>query len=139
MSTPHTARREDHFSLGRDFGQLRGPLRWPSLTCAEAAEALASLQEWVQRLVARFGLDQRVVPPCWARHPGLVETLSALRDHERGSYADSASPTAGMDFIRALHDARRILTESVARTGCTAHEHRDDRSPGWAGAERWAR
>ena len=136
MTTSKSSMPEDHFSLGRDFGQLRGPLHWPSLTRAESAEALESLEEWVRHLVTRFALDHRVVPPCWTHHPTLVETLSALRDHERGSYADSASPTAGMDFVRALRDARHILTETVSRTGCTAREHRDERGPGWYGVER---
>jgi hypothetical protein len=131
MTGRGAARPEDHYTLGRDFGQLRGPLHWPSLTRAEAAEALASLEEWVRQLVARFALDVRSVPPCWTRHPALVEILSALRDHERGSYADTAAPTAGIDFIRALHDATHILGETVARAGCTAHEHRHERSRPW--------
>lgn len=131
MTAGRPARPEDDPAFGRDFGQLRGPLHWPSLTSSEADQALSSLREWVEQLAARFALDTRVIPACWDRHPAVVETLSALRDHERGSYADSASPTAGIDFVRALHDTRHILTELVSRTGCTPHEHRDDRRPLW--------
>ena len=130
MSGHRTGRPEDDPTFGRAFGQLRGPLHWPSLTSGETAESLATLTDWVRQLVERFGIDHRAIPPCWACHPGLVEVLSALRDHERGSYADTASPTAGIDFVRALHDARQILTDLVARTGCTVHEHRDP-PPGW--------
>jgi hypothetical protein len=32
----------------------------------------------------------------------MVEALAALRDYERGCYTDAASPTAAVDFIRAL-------------------------------------
>ncbi|EWT03732.1 hypothetical protein N864_19005 [Intrasporangium chromatireducens Q5-1] len=60
----------------------------------------------------------------------MVEILAALRDHERGCYADTAAPTAGMEFIRALYDARRVLEDLVSRTGCTPFEHRADRP--WA-------
>ena len=132
MTAGRAPRPEDDPAFGRDFGQLRGPLHWPSLTSTEADQALSSLREWVEQLAARFALDTRVIPPCWEHHPALVETLSALRDHERGCYADSASPTAGIDFVRALHDTRHILTELVARTGCTPNEHRDDRQPLWS-------
>ncbi|WP_347351228.1 hypothetical protein [Intrasporangium sp.] len=131
MPTPaDRAAGADDPAFGRGFGQLRGPLHWPSLTTRERDTALAVLREWVRHLTGRFGLDARVIPPCWDRHPPLVEVLSALRDHERGCYADSAAPTAGVEFIRALYDVKRILTDAVARTGCTAGEHREDRAWG---------
>ena len=116
----------------RTFGQLRGPTHWPSLTAPEAASRMSELQDWVRLLVARFGVEPRTVPPCWARHPAMVEILSALRDHERASYADTAPPTAGMDWLRALRDAQLLLAETGARTQCTVNEHRDQASPPWA-------
>ncbi len=128
MPTPgEPSPREDDPALGRGFGQLRGPLHWPSLTARERDAALPVLREWVEHLIERFALDARVLLPCWEQHPALVEVLSALRDHERGCYADTAAPTAGIEFIRAVYDVRRILTDTVARTGCTVRDHRDDR------------
>ena len=116
----------------RTFGQLRGPIHWPSLTAQEAVSRMSELRDWVRLLVTRFGLEPRTLPPCWARHPAMVEILSALRDHERASYADTAPPTAGMDWLRALREAHLLLAETGARTQCTAQAHRDQASPPWA-------
>ncbi|MBE3074606.1 MAG: hypothetical protein IMZ75_06620, partial [Actinobacteria bacterium] len=70
------------------FGQLAGPVHWPSLTESELPQALADLREWVEQLVDRFAIEVRVIPPCWYQHHGMVEALSALRDHERMSFSD---------------------------------------------------
>jgi hypothetical protein len=92
----------------------------------EAPQAWDDLREWVEHLVDRFGLDIRVVPPCWYRHNTLVEALSALRDHERICFAPSASPTAALDWFRALREIEHRLTQACARTQCSVNEHRPD-------------
>jgi len=104
---------------------------WPSLLPDEAGQAWADLREWVEHLVDRFALETRVVPPCWYRHNTLVEPLSALRDHERISFAPSASPTAGADWFRALREIEHRLTEACARTQCSVNEHRTDPPRHW--------
>ncbi|MBC9822851.1 hypothetical protein H9I49_16290 [Terrabacter sp. MAHUQ-38] len=124
---------EDPFE--RAFGQLRGPVHWPSLTGEEARSRLGELQEWVHALVRRFAIEPRVIPPCWDRHSALVEILSALRDHERADYADTASPTAALDFIRALHDAQLILADHASKTQCSVSGHRDDLVVRWPTSE----
>ena len=120
---------EDPFE--RTFGQLRGPVHWPSLTEDETRDRMRELDEWVRHLVRRFAVEPRIIPPCWAQHGPLVEILSALRDHERADYADTASPTAAVDFIRALHDAQIFLTEHVSKTQCSVAGHRDDLIAPW--------
>jgi hypothetical protein len=102
-----------------------GPLHVPSLTARERDAVLPDLCVWVDRLVDRFALDTRVLPPCWERHNGIVEALSALRDHERGSYAADADPRSGVDWLRALRDVRTLLTELAALTQCSVHQHRE--------------
>jgi hypothetical protein len=92
----------------------------------EATQAWDDLRDWVEHLVDRFGLDSRVVPPCWYRHNTLVEALSALRDHERICFAPSASPTAAVDWFRALREIEHRLTQACARTQCSVNEHRPD-------------
>lgn len=113
------------------FGQLAGPVHWPSLTDAERLQAFADLREWVGQLVARFGIEVRVIPPCWHQHNGMVEALSALRDHERASYSETASPAAAVDWFRALRDVEARLIELAAKTQCSAHEHRGEINRSW--------
>jgi len=61
---------QDPFAAG--FGDMEGPSHWASLLPEEAGQAWSDLREWVERLVDRFGLETRVVPPCWFRHNTLV-------------------------------------------------------------------
>jgi len=115
----------------RALGQLDGPIHWPSLTADERAVRSDELRDWVERLVARFDIDVRVIPPCWQRHDGMIESLSALRDHERASYADTASPTAAVDWLRALREVELRLHELASKTQCTAQAHRDSVLRNW--------
>ena len=117
------------------FGQLAGPVHWPSLSSDEAAQAFADLRGWVEQLVNRFAIEVRVIPPCWEQHNGIVEALSALRDHERASYAETASPTAAVDWFRALREIEARLIELASKTQCSAHEHRGDMSRSWLATE----
>ena len=121
----------NHDPFGAEFGDLAGPTHWPSLLPDEARQAWDDLREWVERLVDRFGLETRVVPPCWYRHNTLVEPLSALRDHERISFAPSASPTAAVDWFRAMREIEHRLSEAGARTQCSVNEHRHDPPRSW--------
>jgi hypothetical protein len=98
---------------------------------ADAHQAWADLRVWVECLIDRFALETRVVPPCWYRHNALVEALSALRDHERMSFAPNAFPTGAVDWLRALREVERVLTEACARTQCSVNEHRPDPPRTW--------
>jgi hypothetical protein len=117
------------------FGQLAGPLHWPSLSGDEAAHAWTDLRAWVDQLVVRFAIEVRVIPPCWQQHNGMVEALSALRDHERASYADTASPTAAVDWFRALREIETRLVELASKTQCSTQQHREEVSRSWVGPE----
>ena len=121
--------RRDPFEV--QFCDVGGPTHWPSLLPDDAPQAWADLRVWVERLVDRFGLETRVVPPCWYRHNTLVEALSALRDHERMSFAPSASPTAAVDWFRALREIEHVMTQACARTQCSVNEHRPDPPRTW--------
>jgi len=41
------------------FGQLAGPVHWPSLTETERLEAFADLREWVEQFADRFVIEVR--------------------------------------------------------------------------------
>ena len=111
---------------GDPFGELDSPVHWPSLTAPERDRRMVQLEEWVDQLVTRFALDTRVVPPCWQRHTAMVETLSALRDHERASYHQTAPPTAAVDWLRAFRDVETLLRTIAGQTQCTAQTHRGE-------------
>jgi len=120
---------EDPFAA--ELGDLQGPTHWPSLLPDDARQAWADLRDWVEHLIDRFGLETRAAPPCWYQHNTLVEALSALRDHERISFAPSASPTAAVDWFRALREIEHRLNETCARTQCSVNEHRPDPPRTW--------
>jgi hypothetical protein len=58
------------------------------------------------------------VPACWYRHNGLVELLSALRDHERACYTDTAAPTAAVTWMTAFRDIEARLRVWIAELRC---------------------
>ncbi|EBM0725609.1 hypothetical protein XE97_24930 [Salmonella enterica subsp. enterica serovar Senftenberg] len=121
---------QEPMSFGADpfeqaFGTQVGPVHLPSLLDANRERALAELGPWVDQLITRFSIDPRVIPPCWRKHNGIVESLFALRDHEGASYAPSASPAAAVDWLRALHDVTSFLTQLSAMTMCSVGEHRE--------------
>jgi len=127
-----------HDPFKAEFGEMCGPTHWPSLLPDEARQAWVDLRDWVEALVDRFGLETRVVPPCWYRHNPLVEALSALRDHERISFAPNASPAGAVDWFRALREMEHRLTEVCARTQCSVNEHRTDPPRSWpADQDEW--
>jgi hypothetical protein len=96
----------------------------PSLAHHEYETLLRDLQAWVDHLIIRFALDVRTIPPCWTEHNAMVETLTALRDFERGCYVGNPPPTAAIDWIRTLRDTVTYLKEVAAVTQCTGRLHR---------------
>ena len=116
--------------------RLAGPTHLPSLTAREREAFLDDqLAAWVEQLVRRFDLDIRVVPRCWARHNGMVEALTALRDHERGCYAETAAPTGALEWFRALREIEARLVDLGAATRCSAAEHRENPATRWVRAD----
>lgn len=102
-----------------DFDDLAGPLSWPQVRAAEAAQAWADLRVWVEQLLDRFPhLDHHAIPVCWWRHNGHVEALVALRDHERMCYSGSSPPTAGVEWHRAFRDIEARLREWTSTLAC---------------------
>ena len=120
----------DPFTAG--LGDLQGPTHWASLLPDEARPAWAELRVWVEDLVDRFALETRVVPPCWYRHNTLVESLSALRDHEQVCFAPNASPSGAIDWFRAVGEVEQRMIQACARTQCSINEHRPDPARPWS-------
>jgi hypothetical protein len=108
-----------------DDGLFAGPLYWPGVAAADIAAAFAELREWVQSLLDRYEhLDHRAIPPCWWRHPGHVEALQALRDHERATFADSSPAQAATSWQREFQFIEMRLREWTAHYGCDQTNHK---------------
>jgi len=119
--------------MALDGGHLKGvltvasgPLNWNSMKSTEARRHWSALREWVEWFRLTFGFDHRVVPPCWYRHPALVEVLSALRDHWVCAYGPPNTPIGASDWHRALMQLEPRVRDWAARTGCTVGVHRPD-------------
>jgi hypothetical protein len=108
------------------LGRAVGPVKWRVVSASRASEQWRLLRAWVVWFRITFGYDHRVVPPCWYRHPALVELLSALRDHWLAAYDPLNSPTAASEWHRVLAQLEPRLREWAALTGCTNREHRPD-------------
>lgn len=93
------------------------PTHWPTLATEDVEAEMRALYAWVVGLQHRFREMFRL-PACWYRHNGLVEILSALRDHERASYADTAPPTGAYAWMTAFRDVEARLRVWVAELRC---------------------
>jgi hypothetical protein len=118
--------REVDGHLDAIFAPASGPLSWNSVKSNEARPHWSALREWVEWFRYTFALDHRVVPPCWYRHPALVEVLSALRDHRVCAYGPTNPALGASDWHRALMQLEPRLRDWAARTGCTTSVHRPD-------------
>jgi hypothetical protein len=108
-----------------DLDEIPGAMHWPEVLAIEAAAQWGELRDWVEQLQERFShLDHHVVPRCWWRHNEHVEALSALRDHERSSFAATAPATAPVDWFRALRDVTTLLRSWTGDLSCGA-AHQD--------------
>jgi hypothetical protein len=113
-------------TLGAMLTAAAGPLHWYLVKSAEARQHWSVLREWVGWFRLTFAFDHRVVPPCWYRHPALVELLSALRDHWVCAYGPLNAAVGASDWHRALMQLEPRLRDWAARTGCTVGVHRPD-------------
>ena len=101
------------------------PVAWCSLDREQAREEWAALVGWVDWLVDRYSLDDRI-PDCWHRHPPILEELSALRAAWLGSYE---APNARASDGVAWHDMLDRVLDRIRewdRCGCAHGTHRDD-------------
>ncbi|GAB3589333.1 hypothetical protein GCM10027446_01390 [Angustibacter peucedani] len=74
------------------------PWNWRRMPDDAARAAMSALREWVGWLRHRYPVAQ-MLPPCWPRHPELIEELSALHWAWRAAFhGDDPRPTAPADF-----------------------------------------
>jgi hypothetical protein len=107
------------------------PVCWATLDRVTAAREWAALGDWVRWLATRYGLATSTVPPCWYRHGGIVEELSALRTGWLAAYAPDARPSAALHWHHMFDGTRDRLHQTTRFNGCTNDDHRDDDLARW--------
>jgi hypothetical protein len=100
---------------------------WRDLDNTGIDEELERLTEWVNWAIHRYGLDHKVIPPCWPEHGALTEELSALRTFWEACYQEDAAPADPLAFHRDLTLAFRRLRDWSSLLGCTRTNHRPER------------
>jgi hypothetical protein len=100
------------------LGNVSGPLDWRAVRTRNAAAEWAALRGWV-------------LPPCWYRHPALVDVLTALRDHQRGAFDPMQPLSAATEWQRVFRDLEPRLRDWASRTRCSNSAHRDELAIDW--------
>jgi hypothetical protein len=113
------------------IGSVRAPTDWRHVPSVEAANEWAKLRDWVGWCKHRYALDHRVIPPCWYLHGGLVDLITALRDHHEHAFGELQPATASSEWHRAFRDLEPRLRDWASRTGCTRDQHRPDVTVEW--------
>jgi hypothetical protein len=112
-------------SAAGEAGVLSRPLvEWHELSPGELVAEWAGLWAWVAWLEGRYELSvEERLPRCWARHPGLVEELWALKAWREEIYG-SGQPGMGQ-AARYWHVELRQVVQaatSMYAAGCrTGH------------------
>ena len=117
---------------------LARPTDWRAMPAAKRKTAWRELRAWVEWFVCRYGLDVRVVPPCWYLHPALVDLLTALHDQHRSAHHHLSRGGSPASWQLTFLQLEPRLRDWTARTGCTRDTHRDEPAITWPDdAARW--
>lgn len=92
----------------KDEDEKDKPVDWLTVTGAERFAAWQGLAMFVETLVFRYNL-QMDIRPCWWRHPGAVEELTALWHTRVASYGEDTNLKAAMSWQDTMHRSRDRL------------------------------
>ncbi|MDR1152383.1 MAG: hypothetical protein LBK72_07910 [Bifidobacteriaceae bacterium] len=108
------------------------PIVWEALASHEATREWPRLNDWVEDLRHIHLIEANTIPPCWHRHPILVEHLVALRSHWLTSHiGDHAS--APFVWLSDLAGWEPRIRQIVARLGCKPGTCRTPQLALWPG------
>jgi hypothetical protein len=100
-----------------------GLVEWHEMTAGQLIAEWAGLRAWVEWLTGRYELSvEERMPRCWARHPGLVEELQALRAWRGEIYG--GQPGQGQAARYWLAELRTVVqaATTIYAAGCrTGH------------------
>ncbi|WP_326771124.1 hypothetical protein OG978_47950 (plasmid) [Streptomyces sp. NBC_01591] len=96
---------------------------WEAMDPPEWRERMRELATWVEWLRRTFELHNNI-PPCWYRHPPVVEHLTALYVGWVRTYAGEQAPgreLAEADWINTLHN----FTARLQLAACAGGRHQE--------------
>lgn len=98
-------------------------INWRVADQRQAAAQMEPLREFVDWLIATYNVQPSVIPPCWWKHPALIQELYALHAFHAMAF-DSQDPGQGpIGFQERWFMARSRLSEYTNDTGCTGSAH----------------
>ena len=118
-------------------------IRWRDVPPELAAVEWETLRQWVEWVTTRFDIPLTTIPPCWWKHPALVEELSALHVAWRTAYDKQDTGLGPVMWLERWHAAKARLREAYPGS-CTAG-HKDPKRRSWDGVtdqgewETWAK
>ena len=96
-------------------------IRWSELSGEQRSAAWHRLAVFVDWLVGRYSLPELLVPPCWYRHGGLVEELTALMTAHEVSFDELDSGLGPIGWHERFAMARLRLQELYRGECQTGH------------------
>ena len=97
---------------------------WPDLNAQEAVQAWAALSDWMRDvLLPRYPDVERILYPCWYRHPKVLDALTALYAAWVAAYRNpTASPSDAAAWLNTWLPAMlgHMKDDLVL---CNRHQH----------------
>jgi hypothetical protein len=107
-----------------------GPFEWHQLPEPQRVLAYTELRSWVTWLAGRYRLTiEDRLPPCWSKHPELIEELTALHAWRTYAYGPEGTGQAAVYWHQALITFL-ANTATWWSAGCRAgHKHAPEPTP----------
>lgn len=96
------------------------PVDWRKATPpASRGRRWEEFAKWAEWYLRRFEIPESVVPPCWRRHPVLIEELSALWTAYETSYMTLASGASPLVWLHQADLSRGRMVASMGIYSCS--------------------
>ncbi|NKX94264.1 hypothetical protein HF995_13460 [Sanguibacter hominis ATCC BAA-789] len=98
-------------------------INWRTAEQHETAAQMEPLREFVDWLIATYNVQPSVIPPCWWKHPALIQELYALRVFHAMAFHVEDPGQGPIGFQERWFMARSRLNEYTNDTGCSGSVH----------------
>lgn len=109
------------------------PFWWGRSQLTDRREALTYTITFVEWLLAVWRWEKKLIPPCWIRHPDIVQEMWALALAHRALHAID-NPAGPAQWLSYLDLQRRRLQDNNAAAGCATRGHHELIAPNPAAA-----